>query len=82
MEHVATPEAIENGGLVMKLTRMLKRLLAQRLPARISRRRQRARLPRLEDLEFRVIPATDDHIYHQDVRPALLAQLLAAERSR
>lgn len=40
------------------------------------------RLPRLDDLEFNVIPATDDHLYDQDVRPALLAQILASEKSR
>jgi hypothetical protein len=55
---------------------------ADRFPrsARRSTGRRIGRLPRLEDLEFSVIPATDEHLYDQDVRPALLAQVLASER--
>ncbi len=66
----------------MKFTGILKRLLAPRQTSSAARRRRNTRLPRLDDLEFSVIPATDDHLYDQDVRPALLAQILSAEKSR
>lgn len=72
----------------MKFTRVLKRLLASRRRGNAAGRRRNTRMPRsddlefLDDLEFSVIPATDDYIYDQDVMPALLAQVLAAERSR
>ena len=65
----------------MKFTRVLKRLLASRRVARGPGRRS-SRLPRLDELKFSVIPATDDRLYDQDVRPALLAQILSAEKSR
>jgi hypothetical protein len=67
--------------LVMKFTSMLKRLLA---PERGRRRpgRRYSSLPRLDELEFSVIPATEDRLYDQDVRPALLAQILSAEKGR
>lgn len=65
----------------MKFTRMLKRLLAPRRGSRVPGRRH-SRLPRLDELKFSVIPATDDRFYDQDVRPALLAQILSAEKSR
>jgi len=65
----------------MKFTRVLKRLLYSRRVARMPGRRS-SRLPRLDELEFSVIPATDDRLYDQDVRPALLAQILSAEKSR
>ena len=65
----------------MKFTRMLKRLLVPRRRSHGPERRY-SRLPRLDELEFSVIPATDDRLYDQDVRPALLAQILSAEKSR
>jgi len=66
----------------MRITGFLKRLLASKRAAGGAAGRRSTRLPRLDDLEFNVIPATEDHIYDQDVRPALLAQILASERSR
>jgi len=65
----------------MIFTRVLKRLLASRRAVSVPGRRH-SRLPRLDELEFSVIPATDDRLYDQDVRPALLAQILAAEKGR
>jgi len=65
----------------MRLTGLLKRLLASRRATCINKKRRDARWSRLDDLEFRVIPATDDRVYDQDVRPALLAQLLELKKS-
>jgi hypothetical protein len=65
----------------MKFTRLLKRLLEPRR-GRGVRNRWNSRLPRPNELEFSVIPATDDRLYDQDVMPALLARILADERSR
>ena len=66
----------------MRFTALLKRMLASRQTPGASRRQGEARWLRLDDLEFNVIPATDDHLYDQDVRPALLAQFLAMRKSR
>ncbi len=65
----------------MIFTKVLKRLLAARRAPGGGMRRY-SRLPRLDELEFSVIPATDESLFFQDVRPALLAQLLATRKSR
>ena len=65
----------------MKFTRMLKRLIEPR-PRRRVPGRWNSRLPPPDELRFSVIPATDDRLYDQDVRPALLAQILATEKRR
>jgi len=65
----------------MKFTRLLKRLLVSRRRSRVPER-WNSRLPKLDDLKFSTIPATDDRLFDQDVRPALLARILSAEKSR
>jgi hypothetical protein len=64
----------------MKFTQVLKRLMASRRNQGQSGLRRRSRLPQPDDLEFSVIPATDDSLYDQDVMPALLARILATEK--
>ena len=66
----------------MSFTRMLRTLLTSKQARQKAGPRRLTRLPRLDDLEFNVIPATDDGLYDQDVRPALLAQIISAKKGR